>query len=80
MSDKQININLVIDSQGQTCPYPLIEVKKAMKKLSSGQILKLITTDPICPDNVDSWCETTGNILLKVENVEDKINIYVKKV
>ncbi|NVM04855.1 MAG: sulfurtransferase TusA family protein [Candidatus Helarchaeota archaeon] len=79
MSKNDFNVNLIIDSQGQTCPYPLIEVKKAMKKLSSGEILKLITTDPICPDNVDSWCEVTGNTLVRVDNHGDKIDIYVKK-
>ncbi len=79
MVTKNLEVSLIIDSQGKICPYPLIEVKKAIKKLSSGEILKLITTDPICPDNVDSWCETTGNTLIRVDNHGDKIDIYVKK-
>jgi len=79
MTEEDINISLTIDTKGQTCPFPLIEVKKAITKLDTGQVLKLITTDPICPDNVDTWCENTGNTLIRVDNHENEIIIYVKK-
>lgn len=77
--NENINVDLTIDVRGQLCPYPMITLKKVINNLSSGQILKLITTDPICPDNVDSWCENTGNILLRVDPGEDEITIYLKK-
>lgn len=79
MLNEDINVDLIIDVRGQMCPYPLIVLKKAINNLSSGQILKLISTDPISPDNVDLWCENTGNILLRVDLLEDEINIYLKK-
>lgn len=79
MTDENLNPDLVVDTKGQICPAPLIETKKAIKKLSPGQLLKLITTDPICPDNVDSWCEVTGNKLLQVDIDDDIITIYVQK-
>ncbi|MHA1299877.1 MAG: sulfurtransferase TusA family protein [Candidatus Helarchaeota archaeon] len=79
MTEEDIKISLTIDTKGQTCPFPLIEVKKAITKLDTGQVLKLITTDPICPDNVDTWCENTGNTLIRVDNHENEIIIYVKK-
>lgn len=80
MPDEKISIELIIDTKGHICPYPLIELKKGIKKLSAGQKVKLITTDPICPDNVDSWCEATGNRLLKMDKQNDVIFIYVQKV
>ncbi|MHA1380286.1 MAG: sulfurtransferase TusA family protein [Candidatus Helarchaeota archaeon] len=79
MTYNNLNISLTIDTKGQTCPFPLIAVKKAINKLSEGQILKLITTDPICPDNVDTWCENTGNTLIRVDNLDGEIVIYVRK-
>lgn len=79
MITEDINIDLIIDVRGQICPYPLIALKKAINNMTSGQILKLITTDPISPDNVDLWCENTGNILLRVDLLNDEINIYLKK-
>ncbi len=80
MSDLEFTHDFLVDTKGQICPQPLIALKKAINKLSSGQILKLITTDPICPDNVDSWCEVTGNKLLRVDKDEDIIYIYVQKI
>ena len=35
-----------LDCRGQSCPMPLLKVKKALKKLKPGQILEVLGTDP----------------------------------
>ncbi|MDI6717022.1 MAG: sulfurtransferase TusA family protein [Actinomycetota bacterium] len=77
MSD--IKADEVLDCRGDVCPMPILKTKKAMDKLASGQILKMQSTDPGSSKDLLSWCERTGNELLKQEQVDGSFVYYVKK-
>jgi len=52
---------LVIDVRGQICPYPLIGIKEAMKKLAAGQVLAVRTDyEPTVHTTIPSFCEKKG--------------------
>ncbi len=53
-----------LDCQGLNCPLPILKTKKAMDGLSSGQILKMMATDPGSVNDVQSWSKRTGNPLM----------------
>ena len=36
----------VLDVMGRVCPYPLVLTKKAVEKMSSGQVLKILCDAP----------------------------------
>ncbi|MDP2167135.1 MAG: sulfurtransferase TusA family protein [Thermodesulfovibrionales bacterium] len=68
-----------LDVLGRVCPYPLVLTKKAVEKLSSGQILKVLCDAPAsAEDTLPRWAEKQG---LKFEAVklEDKWEIYIQK-
>jgi len=77
MSD--IKADEVLDCRGDVCPMPILKTKKAMDKLASGQILKMQSTDPGSSKDLLSWCERTGNELLKQEQADGCFIYYVKK-
>ena len=62
MSNNQFDSEL--DCQGLNCPLPILKTKKAMHGLSSGQILKMMATDPGSVNDVQSWSKRTGNPLM----------------
>ena len=62
MSNNQFDSEL--DCQGLNCPLPILKTKKAMDGLSSGQILKMMATDPGSVNDVQSWSKRTGNSLM----------------
>ncbi|HID26899.1 MAG TPA: sulfurtransferase TusA family protein [Methanosarcinales archaeon] len=68
-----------LDVTGECCPYPLIKTKKQMDKLNSGEILHVLASDPVAPQNIDSWTKKSGNKLLTVEVKDGIYNIYVQK-
>jgi len=35
-----------VDVRGETCPIPLVEVRKAIKKAAAGDIIEVIGTHP----------------------------------
>ncbi|MBI4822964.1 MAG: sulfurtransferase TusA family protein [Nitrospirae bacterium] len=64
--------NETLDVLGRVCPYPLVLAKKAVEKLSSGQILKILCDAPAsAEDTIPRWCEKNGHKFEAVK-LEDK--------
>ena len=58
-----------LDCRGLNCPLPILKTKKAVDRLSSGQVLKMLATDPGSVNDVQSWSKHTENTL--VDHSED---------
>lgn len=70
-----------LDVLGRVCPYPLVLTKKAIEKLPSGAVLKVLTDAPAsAEDSLPRFCEKLG---YKFESVklEDKgyWELYIQK-
>ena len=79
---EDLDISQTLDQKGLLCPLPIINTAKEISKLSSGQILKVIATDPGAPIDFEGWANTTGNILLDsvIEDTSPKTFIFhIKK-
>jgi TusA-related sulfurtransferase len=64
---------------GLKCPRPIVEMAKRMRKMDYGEILEVHADDPVAEHDIPAWCETTGNTLLKTENVREFIKYFIKK-
>ena len=56
--------NRELDCQGLSCPLPILQTRKAIDELSSGEVLKLVCTDPGSANDLISWLSATDHILL----------------
>ena len=45
-----MNFDKELDARGLNCPLPILRTKKALSDLQSGQVLKVLATDPDYPD------------------------------
>ncbi len=68
-----------LDVRGEACPYPLIRTKQQVDKLQKGEVLKVLASDPVAPQNIDAWVKKSGNELLAVELNNSIYNIFVRK-
>ena len=68
-----------LDCKGLSCPMPIIKLAKTMKTLSSGQVLRMMGTDPGSKDDVPKWCAKTGNEFLGVTEEGGVNTFYIKK-
>ena len=69
----------VLDCSGLACPMPIIKTKKAIDGLQTGQILKMISTDPGSVSDMTAWTSRTGNELLEREMSGDTYVFFIKK-
>lgn len=78
MSD-EIKIDQELDCRNLSCPLPVLKTKKAIDLLTSGQVLKMISTDPGSNNDMASWSKRTGNPLLKTEIVGNEHIFYIQR-
>jgi len=69
----------ILDCSGMLCPMPVVKTSKAMKELQSGQILKMIATDPGAPPDMEAWSRQTGNPMLRSLQEEGKYVFFLQK-
>jgi tRNA 2-thiouridine synthesizing protein A len=82
MSEKdfsRIVVDETLDCRGQFCPMPILETKKKMKSMESGQILEILGTDSGTVRDLPAWCKRTGNEYLGYEEREGVYHFFVKK-
>ena len=59
-----MNFDKELDARGLNCPLPILRSKKSLGELTSGQVLKIVATDPGSVKDMQAFCKQTGNELL----------------
>ena len=73
-----MNFDKELDARGLSCPLPILKTKKSLNELASGQVLKIVATDPGSVKDFDAFANQTGHALLS-STVEDKNFIFYMK-
>ncbi len=60
----------ILDVRGYTCPYPVIYTRKALTRLSTGEVLEVLTDNPPSCENVPRAVKEDGHDVLSVENID----------
>jgi len=60
-----IEITLMVDARGLSCPMPIVKTAQAVKTIPSGAALELLATDGGSIKDVAAWCKATGNELIE---------------
>jgi TusA-related sulfurtransferase len=68
-----------IDCLGDMCPIPMLRLKAALSKMSSGQSLKLISDHSCVVQNVTDYLKKTQNTIVVDEVMNGIWEIYVTK-
>lgn len=75
-----ITVDVELDCRGLNCPLPVLKTKKAMDDMSSGQVLKMVSTDPGSQNDITAWAKRTGNELMDASHEGSDFVYYIKKV
>lgn len=68
-----------LDARGLNCPLPILRTKKALGTLTSGQVLKVISTDPGSVKDMQAFAKQTGNELLSSAEAAGEFVFYLKR-
>ena len=67
-----------LDTSGLSCPLPVLKAKKVLNDMASGQVLRIIATDPGSVKDMQSFSRQTGHSLL-ASTEEGKSFIFLLK-
>ena len=68
-----------IDTRGMNCPLPILKAKKALADMSSGDVLKVVATDPGSVRDFQAFALQTGNELLEQTSANDEFVHYLRR-
>jgi TusA-related sulfurtransferase len=72
-------IDREIDTRGLSCPLPILRAKKALSDMQSGQVLKIVATDPGSVRDFQAFARQTGNTLLRQHTVGKEFLHYLQR-
>jgi tRNA 2-thiouridine synthesizing protein A len=68
-----------LDARGLNCPLPILRTKKTLSEMSSGQVLKIVATDPGSVKDFQAFSKQTGNELLGHSEAEEVHTFLMRK-
>ena len=75
-----MNFDKELNARGLSCPLPIVKTKKALNDMTTGQVLKIVATDPGAVKDFQAFAKQTGNVLVQQETVGgDHISILKRR-
>ena len=74
-----MNFDRELDARGLNCPLPILRTKKGLAELTSGQVLKVIATDPGSVKDMQAFAKQTGNELVSSAEASGEFTFFMKK-
>jgi tRNA 2-thiouridine synthesizing protein A len=74
-----IDFDLEVDASGLNCPLPLLRLKKALTEVQSGDIIKIIATDPAAHLDIGVYVTQTGHQMLELTRQAHVQVFFIRK-
>ena len=74
-----MNAQKELDTRGLNCPLPILKAKKALADMRSGEVLKVLATDPGSMRDFQAFARQTGNELVEQESSNDEFIHFLRR-
>ena len=68
-----------LDARGMNCPLPILRTRKMLNEMTSGQMLRIVATDPGSVKDMEAFAKQTGNPLVSHEQQGAEYVFYMRK-
>jgi tRNA 2-thiouridine synthesizing protein A len=70
---------VVVDNRGMLCAQGIMRLMRALMTLPSGQLVRVLSTDPAAEHDYPAWCRNTGHTFLRHEWNDAVIVSFLRK-
>ncbi len=74
-----MDVHKELDTRGLNCPLPILKAKKALADMSTGDVLKILATDPGSVRDFQAFARQTGNELVEQTSADDEFVHYLRR-
>ena len=68
-----------LDVKGLNCPLPILRTKKALSEMTSGEVLRVLATDPGAVKDFHAFAKQTGNQLLADSETDHVFEFFFRR-
>ncbi|MEO7762456.1 MAG: sulfurtransferase TusA family protein [Betaproteobacteria bacterium] len=68
-----------LDARGLNCPLPILRTKKALNEMQTGNVLKVLATDPASVKDFQAFSKQTGNALIEQSEDEGIFRFFLQR-
>lgn len=68
-----------LDVQGLKCPLPILRTKKSLSEMATGEVLRVLATDPSAAKDFQAFAKQTGNQLLSSAETDQVFEFYFRR-
>lgn len=68
-----------VDARRMLCPMPVIRLQNTINKVTVGDIVRIVCTDPGSVNDIAAWCRINGHELASSESVDGEFHFTVVK-
>ena len=68
----------VLDARRLLCPLPVIRVQEQVARLTKGDMLEVVCTDPGARHDIPAWCRVHGHRVAAIDTRDGEIVITVE--
>jgi TusA-related sulfurtransferase len=71
--------DVTLDVTGEVCPMPAADTRKALRQLTTGQVLEVTGDFECAADNIQNMAEKNGGEILTKETAKNYFRVVIKK-
>ena len=76
---REVTVATSIDARGTACPGPLLEAKRAIGTINSGDVMEILSADEGTKQDIPKWCKKQGHEYLGSAEENGYFKVYMKK-
>jgi tRNA 2-thiouridine synthesizing protein A len=62
----------ILDASGLTCPLPVLKARKLLIGMRPGEVLEVVTTDPMSVVDMPVFCAQAGHTIIREEKQDSR--------
>jgi TusA-related sulfurtransferase len=74
-----MQVHKELDARGLNCPLPILKAKKALADMLSGELLRVVSTDPGSTRDFQAFARQTGNELVEQVSQGNEISHVLRR-
>ncbi len=79
LDEQTVQVDRELDVSGLVCPLPILRTKQSLATMISGQMLKIVATDPASVIDFQVFSDQTGNELISMSQQIGEFIFVLKK-
>lgn len=76
---QRVSFDRELDVRGLSCPMPALRTRVALERMHSGQVLRVVATDPGAPRDFEIFTRRTGHALVAKTATRKEFVFYLRK-